>query len=370
MVSTHKSDLHEALALRPEHTMKRERDPTASANEDEPRPKKARSQCHINDLDNGCLLHIFKKLMPLPDLFSVAATCKRFKQLTTDKRLTILVTQEQSKEQRRNTGRRVLLTLQAAVQASRAGDTIVLEAGQQHDAHDIVIPWPLKLVGSGAAPEDTVLVCPKGSEAALDFRSTGKVANMTIQATLSNCILHRRGSVVVEGCKLQCHAGGLEHLFTPLVTLAAAGIKRRQQPMLRSAGREAGMGSLSVVETKIRGGTGATAVKCGGTGALQQVRVIHLSRDTLFWFDVHAGKPGCVTTSSADGNSQTSLLTGSVGSAHIDKPTMQQSSVGQSATPLQNAISAPQAVDAGHQDVMLQRIKAWNATHHLLTAIS
>ena len=46
----------------------------------------------------------------------------------------------------------------------------MLEAGQQHDAHDVVIPWPLKLVGSGAAPEDTVLVCPKGPEAALDFR--------------------------------------------------------------------------------------------------------------------------------------------------------------------------------------------------------
>ena len=52
----------------------------------------------------------------------------------------------------------------------RAGDTIVLEAGQVHDAHDVVIPWPLKLVGSGHAAEDTLLVCPKGPEAALDFR--------------------------------------------------------------------------------------------------------------------------------------------------------------------------------------------------------
>ena len=52
----------------------------------------------------------------------------------------------------------------------RAGDTIVLEAGQEHAAHDVVIPWPLKLMGSGAVPEDTVLVCPKGPEAALDFR--------------------------------------------------------------------------------------------------------------------------------------------------------------------------------------------------------
>lgn len=52
----------------------------------------------------------------------------------------------------------------------RAGDTIVLEAGQMHDAHDVVILWPLKLVGSGNVAEDTILVCPKGPEAALDFR--------------------------------------------------------------------------------------------------------------------------------------------------------------------------------------------------------
>ena len=48
------------------------------------------------------------------------AILQRFKQLTTDRRLTILVTQEQSKEQRRNVGRRVLLTLQEAVQVSRS----------------------------------------------------------------------------------------------------------------------------------------------------------------------------------------------------------------------------------------------------------
>ena len=124
-----------------------------------------------------------------------------------------------------------------------------------------------------------------------------------------------------------------------------------------------------LVASWLQGGTGATAVKCGGTGALQQVRVIHLSRDTLFWFDVHAGKPGCITTSCADGNSQTSLLIGSDGSAQIDEPTIQQSSVGHSAPPLQNAGSAPE-VDAAHQDVMLQRIKAWSATHHSLTVVS
>ena len=36
----------------------------------------ARVQVEINDLDDGCLLHIFKQLNPLPDLFHVAATCR------------------------------------------------------------------------------------------------------------------------------------------------------------------------------------------------------------------------------------------------------------------------------------------------------
>ena len=52
----------------------------------------------------------------------------------------------------------------------RAGDTIVLEAGQSHDARDVVIPWPLKLMGSGIDAEETLILCPKGPDAALDFR--------------------------------------------------------------------------------------------------------------------------------------------------------------------------------------------------------
>lgn len=46
----------------------------------------------------------------------------------------------------------------------------MLEAGQSHEACDVVIPWPLKLMGSGTAAEATVVLCPKGPDAALDFR--------------------------------------------------------------------------------------------------------------------------------------------------------------------------------------------------------
>ena len=44
---------------------------------------------------------------------------QRFKQLTTDARLSVLVTQHETQEQKLNIGRRVLPTLQAAVLSSR-----------------------------------------------------------------------------------------------------------------------------------------------------------------------------------------------------------------------------------------------------------
>lgn len=334
--------------------------------------KKFRSQRHMSDLDDGCLLHILRRLTPLPDLFSIAATCKRFKQLTNDARLSVLVTQHKTQEQRLNIGRRVLPTLQDAVHASRAGDTIVLEAGQAHNARDVVIPWPLKLIGSGAAAEDTLLLCPKGPEAALDFRSTGKVANLTIQATLSNCILHRRGRVTVEACKLQCHAGGLEHLFTPLVTLAAADLRKHKQPRSARTGIEAGMGVLSVIETKIRGGTGATAVKCGGTGALQSVRVIHLSRDTLFWFDVHADKPGLLGGVIAPNNTATHPVIPPQTSTKFEEGVAQPVSLGHTATLSSQNPTASQGACAQNQEdvVLMQRVKAWNATHHPVDVVA
>lgn len=42
-----------------------------------------------------------------------------------------------------------------------------------HEAADIAVRWPLRLRGNGCAPEDTVLVCPRGADAALVFRCGG-----------------------------------------------------------------------------------------------------------------------------------------------------------------------------------------------------
>ncbi len=58
------------------------------------------------------------------------------------------------------------------VQASRPGDTILVEPGAWHEARDVAVRWPLRIVGGGAAPADTVLHCPRGADAALDVRWT------------------------------------------------------------------------------------------------------------------------------------------------------------------------------------------------------
>ena len=68
----------------------------------------------------------------------------------------------------------------------------------------------------------------------------------------SNCILHRQGQVTVDSCQLECYAGGLGHLFSPLITMAVSGLSRQQRLQGTLRKQEAGMGVLSVTETVIR----------------------------------------------------------------------------------------------------------------------
>eukprot|EP00803_Ostreobium_quekettii_P001780 evm.model.scf_200EXC.4 EVM.evm.TU.scf_200EXC.4 scf_200EXC:19995-21993(-) len=192
---------------------------------------------HMLDLDDGCLRRIFLCLDPLPDRFSVAQACKRFHSISGSCSMWLRVqhksaslvasgsstslgsrgsaSTEPEREDKLHT------TLQSAVAASRPGDTIVLDGGEPHCAKDVVVPWPLQIKGGGAAPEDTVLTCPKGADAALDVRASGRVANLTIHTCVGPCILHRAGHLRVETCQLKCDARGLEHLCAPLVTVAS-----------------------------------------------------------------------------------------------------------------------------------------------------
>lgn len=113
----------------------------------------------------------------------------------------------------------------------------------------------------------------------------------------------------------------------------------------------------------LQGGHGATAVKCGGTGALQSVRVIHLSRDTLFWFDVHASKPGVLgTTAAAEGTVSQPLMPKQAAPQRHAVYCQGQDAGGTQA-------QAPEKVEGcsiAHEQELLQRVKAWNTVHHPL----
>eukprot|EP00884_Botryococcus_braunii_P021622 jgi/Botrbrau1/8143/Bobra.0308s0033.1 len=266
---------------------------------------------NISDLDDNCLLRIFGLLNPLPDLFNVARTSRRFSDLITYGRKSLLVSASAIEEMRfgraRGMPRRyVFATLEEAIAASRPGDTIALEGGEEHQVSECVIPWPLHLKGRGRRPEDTVLLAGRGS-AGLLFKASGKLANLSVKTRRAACVVHHRGRLVLEDCMLECKPEGLDHLFAPLVTLAYS---RSPKPPFGSSARQpavaaqrpfatrlvpaaaprrsadAESGTLLVSSSKIKGGRGSVAVHTLGTGSLRNVRVITRSADTLYWFEV------------------------------------------------------------------------------------
>lgn len=99
--------------------------------------------------------------------------------------------------------------------------------------------------------------------------------NLTIQAELGSCLLHRKGRLTVEGCFLKCAEHPLEHLCCPIVSTAD-----EEFPSEISKVRS----DVSVVETRIEGGCGA--VKVSGSLELQQVRVMYARAALVFWFTV------------------------------------------------------------------------------------
>lgn len=191
-----------------------------------------------------------------------------------------------------------------------------------HEASDINIPHPLHILGGGFNPEDTQITAPPGADCALSFSASCKVAMLAVSATLCPCLVHRRGFLTVERCKLSSDPRGLLHLVSPVVTLAAGssgaaalGLTEVQlQPTATAAASpawlmqvtssssssskgmpgqlkpSAGTGRLVIVECRLQGGS--TAVRCGGTGRLRDVRVIYESRAAVFWLEVDSADPG------------------------------------------------------------------------------
>ena len=104
---------------------------------------------------------------------------QRFRQLTTDGRLWLLVSAQAVQRLAGEplwhsaTGRHCaqhFASLREAVAASRPGDTLLLEPGEPHSAQDVQIAWPLRLLGGTLRAEDTMVECVKGATTALDFR--------------------------------------------------------------------------------------------------------------------------------------------------------------------------------------------------------
>ncbi|KAH8522801.1 hypothetical protein H0E87_003445 [Populus deltoides] len=231
------------------------------------------SFCPINNLDDGCLMHIFSFLSPIPDRYNTALVCHRWCYLACHPRLWLRV--EQSAKDLSEPG--VFPSIEKAVSAARPGDTILIAAGGRHLASNIQINKPLCLIGGGELPDETTLLCSRGSDSALEFITTCKLANLTVKAELGCCLLHRSGRLTIDSCILQCEASPLDYLSCPIIS--TAGGNEVVSSTVKTKGNR-----VSVSQTRIEGG--AKAVLTSGDLTLQQVRVIYARTFVYFWFDV------------------------------------------------------------------------------------
>ncbi|KAG8391134.1 hypothetical protein BUALT_Bualt01G0156300 [Buddleja alternifolia] len=253
------------------------------ADDDGPKYKKllASKYCynppHINNLDDGCLMHIFSFLTPIPDRYNTALVCHRWRFLACHPRLWLRV--DRSVKDLSLPG--VFPSIETAVSAARPGDTILIAAGGIHCTSNIQIITPLCLIGAGELPDDTTLVCSRGSDSALEFLSTCKLANLTVRAELGCCLLHRSGRLTIDGCILQCESNPLDHLSHAIVTTATP------PSVLKSSGDSVCNSRIGVMRIVLK-----FVIKVvGGVGSdtLQQLSYIVLKADGSFSLSV--GRP-------------------------------------------------------------------------------
>eukprot|EP00887_Chlorella_sp_A99_P004352 scaffold15.g4352.t1 len=243
------------------------------------------ARMQLQDLDNGCLMALLRVCEPRTRL-QFAKTSRRFRDLACSDHLALVVSAsageageggERSSGAGASGGRRRFRTLAAAVAASKAGDTILLEPGPTPHRVEgcVVVPHALHILGGGGEPGATVLVGAAPAEAVIEFRASGQLCNLSIRGDGCACVQHAGGgSLTVLGCALHCDTRGLGQLglVSPLVTCAAAS------------------GRLSVQSTRICGDRGARAVHQRGAGALRSVRVLPGAQ--VFWLEADcAGVP-------------------------------------------------------------------------------
>ncbi|KAK2979210.1 hypothetical protein RJ640_027504 [Escallonia rubra] len=211
------------------------------------------------------------------DRYNSALVCHRWLFLACHPRLWLRV--DRSVKEFSEPG--VFPSVEAAVSAARPGDTILIAAGGTHLASNIQIKKPLCLIGGGELPDDTTLICSRGSDSALELLSACKVANLTVKAELGCCLLHRSGRLIIDGCILQCETNPLDYLSHAIISTASG------PDTFPTSVKGCGDG-VSVSRTRIEGG--AKAVLTSGTLALEGVRVIYSRTSIFFWFDVEHRK--------------------------------------------------------------------------------
>jgi len=225
---------------------------------------------HLDDFHDGVLLRLLRFLTPLPDLYNVARVSKRFHNLANDPRLWLVVSQDVDRGQEAAMEFCArFTTLSAAVTASRPGDTVFIQPGA-HVANNVVIKWPLHMIGGGQTPIDnTQLQCLGGaSDTAVEFWASSRMTNLSIHArALASCVRHHSGSLLVEKCILRCDGDHpLKHLCSPITMGTDRGVEA---------------GKVSVMETSIEGGC-----KAFDGETVQDVRVIYNTLGCLYWFTV------------------------------------------------------------------------------------
>eukprot|EP00892_Ulva_mutabilis_P010222 jgi/Ulvmu1/7572/UM037_0116.1 len=232
----------------------------------------------LMDLDDQCVQLILRKVEPIPDRFNASMTCKRMLRLCCDSKLWISVLSEDVPGA--PPSKHTHATLQAAVDASRPGDSIHLSPGE-HAAEGVRIHHPLRLIG---AVGSTLLCRQHASDAALELWSNVKLEHICVEARRAYCVRHHAGDVTLSRCRLVCNAGRFAHLYSALEAAArqqeGCGTDRSEGDL--RANRPAGC--LTVEETTISGAM--RAVQCKGDGELHDVRMLQGWGGLCFWFKV------------------------------------------------------------------------------------
>ncbi|CAG9463661.1 unnamed protein product [Pedinophyceae sp. YPF-701] len=208
-------------------------------------------------------------LDPLPDLFSLAAACRRTAALARSCQAHLHVGQRPRGEPDNYISGRWFASLAEAVRCSRPGDIISIQAGHHIVEDPVVVAHPLRIQGQKEGAARPVLEASRGRPV-LVTQSTCVLEDVEIRALLAPCVVHRRGSLTARRCVFRTQAHALAHLWRPIASKAHAADApaRCYAPAYRPA---AGSVGVSLEECWLGGGS--QGVDHAPGGCLKNVRV-------------------------------------------------------------------------------------------------